>query len=368
MRPPDALRRPLVILAVLVASVFGASACSGGASGYAFVYDGETTTQATVDKELAALADNELFEQALQQSSSPVALTNTNGSINADVSAAWVNALVQYQAIDDAVAAQDIPVTAEDRQQAATQAAQLFGSEQVFGKFPKWFRDRELAREARKVAFVRKLATVPTEADAQAYFAQNLAQICPTGKVISHILVATQAEADAVEQELADGADFATIAQQKSTDTQSGAQGGLLGCIAAGQTVAAFEAAANALAPGETSAPVQTEFGFHILRAQAPTYDIFAEQVRTALEQQSATEVTGRIGKRVERATLKVNPRYGRITRTAEGLRIVAPKTPVVRDEPTTDTSAPAISGQPGAETPTPTPTAPTPTTPAPAG
>ena len=76
-------------------------------------------------------------------------------------------------------------------------------------------------REARKVAFVRNLATVPTEADAQAYFTQNLAQICPAGKAISHILVATQAEADTIEQELADGADFATIAQQKSTDTQS---------------------------------------------------------------------------------------------------------------------------------------------------
>ncbi|MGZ8733785.1 MAG: peptidylprolyl isomerase [Acidimicrobiia bacterium] len=364
------MKRPLAILAILVASAFGTSACSGGASGYAFVFDGETTTQSTVDRELAALADNDLFAQALQQSSSPVELTNTSGSINADVSAAWVNALVQYEAIDRAVAADDIPVAAEDRQQASTQTAQLFGSAQVFSKFPKWFRERELAREARKVAFVRKLATVPTEADAQAYFTQNLAQICPSGKVVSHILVATQAEADSIEQELADGADFAMLAQQRSTDTQSGAQGGLLGCIAAGQTVAEFEAAVNALAVGETSAPVQTQFGFHVLRAQAPTYDIFAEQVRTALEQQSATEVTGRIGKRVERARLKVNPRYGRISRTAEGLRIIAPKTPAVRDEPATSTTLPAITGQPGGPgTPTPTPApTPTPTTPQPAG
>jgi parvulin-like peptidyl-prolyl isomerase len=362
------MKRPLALLAVLVASALGASACSGGASGYAFVFDGDTTTQSTVDRELTALADNELFEQALQQSSSPVALTNTSGSINADVSAAWVNALVQYEAIDRAVEAQDIPVTDDDRQQAATQATQLFGSEEVFQEFPKWFRDKELAREARKVAFVRKLATVPTEADAQAYFAQNLAQICPTGKVISHILVATQAEADTIEQELADGADFAALAQQKSTDTQSGTQGGLLGCIAAGQTVPEFEAAANSLALGETSAPVQSQFGFHIIRAQAPTYDIFAEQVRSALEQQSATEVTGRIGRRVERATVKVNPRYGRITRTADGLRIVSPKTPQVREEPPTSTTVPAIGGQPGG-TPTPTTPAPTtPTTPAPAG
>ena len=53
------MKRPLAILAVLVASALGASACSGGASGYAFVFDGETTTQSTVDRELAALKDNE---------------------------------------------------------------------------------------------------------------------------------------------------------------------------------------------------------------------------------------------------------------------------------------------------------------------
>jgi parvulin-like peptidyl-prolyl isomerase len=345
------MKRPLLFLAVLLACVLGVSACAGGASGYAYVFDGDTTTQATVDRELQALKDNKLFAQALQKSSSPVALSNGNGSINADVSAAWVNAMVQYEAIDRALSAQKIQVTAADRQQATTQVTQLFGTQQVFSKFPKWFRDRELAREARKVAFVRKVATVPTEADAQAYFTQNLAQICPSGKAISHILVATQAEADAIEQELAAGGDFATIAQQKSTDTQSGAQGGLLGCISPGQTPAEFQTAADALAPGETSAPVQTQYGWHVIRAQAPTYDLFATQVRAALEQQSATEVTGRISKRVAKATLKLNPRYGRITRSASGLRIVAPKTPTVHSEPaSTSTTQPAI---PGGSTPT---------------
>jgi len=351
------MKRPLLFLAVLLASVLGASACTGGASGYAYVFDGDTTTQATVDRELEALKENKLFAQALKQSSSPVALSNGNGSINADVSAAWVNAMVQYEAIDRAVKAQKIPVTAADRQQATTQVTQLFGTAQVFSKFPKWFQVRELAREARKVAFVRKVATVPTEADAQAYFTQNLAQICPSGKAVSHILVATQAEADAIEQELAAGGDFATIAKQKSTDTQSGAQGGLLGCLSAGQSIPEFQAAVDALAPGETSAPVQTQYGFHVIRADAPTYALFATEVRAALEQQSATEVTGRIGKRVAKATLKLNPRYGRITRSARGLRIVAPKTPKPRSEPTTTTTTPSITG---GSTPT-TPTTPSP-------
>ena len=352
------MKRPLFLLALLLASVLGVSACSGGASGYAYVFDGATTTQATVDRELVALKDNKLFAQALQQSSTPVALSNTNGSINADVSAAWVNALVQYEAIDRAISDQKISVTDADRQQATTQVTQLFGTQQVFSKFPKWFRDRELAREAAKVAFVRKVATVPTEAEAQRYFTQNLARICPSGKAISHILVATQAEADQIEKELAGGAAFATIAQQKSTDTQSGAQGGLLGCLAAGQTVAEFQAATDALAPGETSAPVKTQYGWHIIRAQQPSYELFATQVRSALERQSATQVTARIAKRVAKATLKLNPRYGRITRDASGLRIVAAKPPAVRSEPaTTSTTQSANTGGSIPKTPTvPTP------------
>ena len=121
---------------------------------------------------------------------------------------------------------------------------------------------------------MRQAATLPTDADAQAYYDQNLSQICSTGKVISHILVATQAEADAIEQQLADGADFATLAQQNSTDTQSGAQGGLLGCLPPGQTDPTFEAAANALPIGQISAVVQTQFGFHVMKADAPTYTL----------------------------------------------------------------------------------------------
>ena len=235
------------------------------------MFDGDTTTQATVDRELAgARRQRAVRGRRSKQSSSPVALTNTNGSINADVSAAWVNALVQYEAIDRARAPHEDPghrrrTGSRRRPRPRSSSARA----EVFAKFPKWFRDRELAPRGPQ-GRVRAAGTrrVPTDADAQAYYDQNLAQICPSGKVISHILVATQAEADAIEQQLADGADFATIAKAKSTDTQSGAQGGLLGCLAAGQTVPEFEAAANALAVGQISAPVQTQYGFHVIKAR----------------------------------------------------------------------------------------------------
>ena len=62
------------------------------------------------------------------------------------------------------------------------------------------------------------------------------------------------------------GADFATIAKEQSTDTGSAAQGGSLGCLGAQPFVKEFQDAADALPVGATSAPVQTQYGWHVIR------------------------------------------------------------------------------------------------------
>lgn len=67
-----------------------------------------------------------------------------------------------------------------------------------------------------------------------------------------------------IRQEIDTGADFATLAKQKSQGP-SAANGGDLGYFTRGQMVAPFEAAAFALAPGEVSGIVETRFGFHLI-------------------------------------------------------------------------------------------------------
>ena len=81
----------------------------------------------------------------------------------------------------------------------------------------------------------------------------------------SHILVETEEEAKAVKAELDGGADFAAVAREKSTGP-SGPGGGSLGWFAKGAMVPEFEAAVLALAPGAISDPVQTQFGWHIVK------------------------------------------------------------------------------------------------------
>lgn len=102
----------------------------------------------------------------------------------------------------------------------------------------------------------------------------------------SHILVETEAEAEALIGELAAGADFAELAAERSIGP-SGPNGGQLGWFGAGMMVPSFEEATFALEVGEVSAPVQTQFGWHVIvlndtREQAPPA---LEQVRAELEE-----------------------------------------------------------------------------------
>jgi len=80
----------------------------------------------------------------------------------------------------------------------------------------------------------------------------------------SHILVETEAAAKDLIAQLADGADFAELAKANSTGP-SGPNGGELGWFGAGMMVKPFEDAVVTLQAGEVSAPVQTQFGWHVI-------------------------------------------------------------------------------------------------------
>ncbi|WP_415393187.1 peptidylprolyl isomerase [Paracoccus sp. SJTW-4] len=102
----------------------------------------------------------------------------------------------------------------------------------------------------------------------------------------AHILVATEDEAKAVAEELSGGADFAALAAEKSTDN-SAANGGDLGWFTAEMMVEPFAKAVEALEPGQVSAPVQSQFGWHVIRLNEtreqtpPEFEQIREQLAT---------------------------------------------------------------------------------------
>jgi peptidyl-prolyl cis-trans isomerase C len=101
-----------------------------------------------------------------------------------------------------------------------------------------------------------------------------------------HILLANEADAKAVIEELKKGGDFAKLAQEKSTDPAGKTSGGDLGYFTKEEMVPDFADAAFKLKPGEiTQAPVHTQFGWHVIKledrraAKAPTFDQLKPQL-----------------------------------------------------------------------------------------
>lgn len=101
-----------------------------------------------------------------------------------------------------------------------------------------------------------------------------------------HILVGTQDLANEVHAQVTGGADFEQIARTSSTDTATAPTGGKLGWFTRPQMVPAFADAAFALQPGQISEPVQTSFGWHVIKVLDRSADrpLTAEQYNLATE------------------------------------------------------------------------------------
>jgi len=112
----------------------------------------------------------------------------------------------------------------------------------------------------------------------------------------SHILVETEEDALAVKAEVDGGADFAETAKVKSTGP-SGPGGGSLGWFGPGMMVPAFETAVQGLEVGAVSMPVETQFGWHIIKLDdkrnkdAPAMESVKEELELQIRQVKAQEM-----------------------------------------------------------------------------
>lgn len=105
-----------------------------------------------------------------------------------------------------------------------------------------------------------------TEEELRAEYERQTAGLANDEYRASHVLLESEADAQAVIDALADGADFETLAEERSSDP-SGANGGDLGWFRADAMVPEFAEALTAMEVGETSdAPVRSEFGWHVIR------------------------------------------------------------------------------------------------------
>lgn len=167
-----------------------------------------------------------------------------------------------------------------------------------------FLKDRALHNDYFKQQVVDKI----TDADIRARYDKEMAAMPPQNEVRArHILVKTKEEAEAIIKQLDGGAKFEDVAKEKSTDG-SAAQGGDLGYFGPGQMVPEFEKAANELEVGKyTKDPVQTQFGFHVIKLedkrvqQPPAFDQVKDQVKQILIRERYMELVKK-----DRGDLKV--------------------------------------------------------------
>ena len=137
------------------------------------------------------------------------------------------------------------------------------------------------------------VADAVDDAKVQAAYDKLVAEFQPQPEFnAAHILVDSEEKAKALKAEIDGGKDFAEVAKANSSDG-SAASGGELGWFGAGQMVPEFETAVAALEVGEVSEPVQSQFGWHLIKltekreTAPPTLDQAKPEIENGLRQEA---------------------------------------------------------------------------------
>lgn len=280
----------VVLVAAVVGVVFLVRSSDGPT---AFTASGASVSQATIDDELRNLDENKELNKLLAPSSGASALT-LPGSLSSEFAASWVSLRINQVIAAQTVKNQGITITSEDIAVAQELALQIFdNSQKVVAAFPQDFQEELVSNLVPVAALIRVIRESPSPTLVSEAKAQ-----CPSGRYVSHILVGTQEEAATLLAQINVGADFATLAQQYSTDG-SAVNGGELGCVDGAQFVEPFATVAATQGAGIVSNPVQTEFGFHLIKV---TDNSDAALTQLILER----VLSGSLGTKVS-----LDPRYG---------------------------------------------------------
>ncbi len=157
------------------------------------------------------------------------------------------------------------------------------------------------AKALRDAYFFQKIRPMVTEEEMKAAYDQEAAKLQQTERVRArHILVATEDEAKDILARLKKGEKFEDLAKQFSLDGSKD-YGGDLGYFTAPEMVPEFSKATFALKVGETSQPIKTDFGWHIIRLEdrkqgaAQPYDQVKAAIRNVLLRKKVSEVMDKI-------------------------------------------------------------------------
>lgn len=250
---------------------------------------------------------------ASTSASNPVVMTVGTQQIHAS----------QFQQLLNGVAPQQRSVILAHQREVAQQYGQMLAFTQAAERRgldhnPQFLFEMQMMRnKALATELVRTLRdeSKPTEAQVKAYYDGHPDEFLEVRA--RHILIAdsdtpggasklTPAQAEAKIQDIAarlkKGEDFATLAKENSDDPGSKNKGGELGFVSYGQTVPEFQKQLWTLPVGQTSAPFQSRYGYHIVQAEEHRQMSF-DKARTGIEQQLTDEAVQKKMEAISKST-----------------------------------------------------------------
>ena len=325
------MKRITTVLPVVLAAAGLLAACSDESSTTpAAVVNGLEIAQQDLVDELEAIDANTEYREAFDaaaaaQGTNPIR-GDEEGSFNTAFVAEILGIRIQYALLEAELA--DRGVEAEQAcVDAASQAlADRFAGasstgdgEAILAGFGDDYAGYLLDRETDFFAIQAELSGQPcgegpSDEAVEAYFEEHEDELAVETACVRHILVATPEEAAAVKEQLDGGADFEQLAQELSVDETSGQNGGDLGCGPEGQYVPEFEAAVFSQPVGVVGDPVQSEFGYHLIRVDergVATLDDVRDDIVQTLEGENQQAFTDWFLDALAQGEVDVDPRYG---------------------------------------------------------
>ncbi|HEV7523700.1 MAG TPA: peptidylprolyl isomerase [Acidimicrobiia bacterium] len=325
-RPFRRVALPLVIGVVAL----GLAGCSNNSSDAATITYHDVSgdhvlhiSRTGFKNELGQLVASAQFQTFLKANKIAVS-GDQKGTTGSNLSAIWLRINVEQSAWDAEFRALRLKISnaATDRSAAEEAAGRFFALSSeltqdaqgnvtfkkpgaVYASLPKSLQNALVDRQLR-IAAVASYYSQTTPAKEQALYDQFSGQICPSGKIVSQILVKTAAAAATVEGQLRGGASFASVARTKSIDP-SGKTGGSLGCLRRNVYVKEFERASYAAQFAKPTQPVKSKFGYHVILVTRPVYADFRASISQAL-QQSPLVVHDL---QLEAMHVKISPEFG---------------------------------------------------------
>ncbi|WP_078596024.1 peptidylprolyl isomerase [Evansella clarkii] len=228
---------------ILIASAILASGCTDEEQSSEAASASEGDSEVVVETTAGTITKEELYEELLSRHGKEV--------------------------LQDLITRQVLNEKYEIKEEQIDQEVDLYKN-QYGDDFEQWlghlnFEDEEAFREAVHLALLQDEAKADgveiSEEEMEEMYTRLITEVNA-----SHILVEEEELALEIKEKLDGGEDFAELAKEHSIDSSNAEEGGELGFFTSGMMVEPFEIAAFSLEEGEISDPVETEFGYHIIK------------------------------------------------------------------------------------------------------